>query len=119
MRSVTDDSAGRHDASQLAELLRCERELAELLSAAQAEARQRVDEARAAAKALEAETEASLGKEADRLRAGIRERTQARAREIRAEALEQVARFDRVTDEQIEALAEVAFRLLVRREDAS
>lgn len=118
MPRATDDSDSRRDASQLAELLECERELAELLSAARAQARQCVDEARAAAKALEAETEASLGKEADRLRAEIRERTQARAREIRAEARERAAGFDRVTDERVHTLAEVAFRRLIRREDA-
>lgn len=99
--------------SQFTELLECEQELGELLSRAQAEARQRVDEARAAASKAEADLEASLEGESDRLRARIREETQTRVRETLGEAHERAAGFDRISDEQVDLLATAAFRRLI------
>lgn len=119
MRSATHESDARRDGSQLAELLECERELAELLSAAHADARRRIDAARVAAKAMEADGEADLGVEADKLRTELRERTRGQVREIRAATRDQVGRFDRMTDEQVELLAGATFRRLIRLEDAS
>lgn len=111
---TTHDSESRRDKSELAELLECERQLAELMGVARADATRTIEEARAAASAQEADLEASLGMEADRLRAAVRERTQARVREIRAEAEAGVTRFDGITDEQITALADHALRILIR-----
>jgi len=107
---------GPTQASQLAELLECERELAELLAAAEAEAVRMVDEARAAAVADDAEVEASLEDEGERQRVRIREATQRRVRELRAEAGERVALFEGVSDGEVARLADDAFRRLVARE---
>lgn len=114
MRKPTRDSESRREESQLAQLLECERELAELMSLARADTVRQLDEARAAADAQQANLEASLGNEADQLRAAIRERTRARVREIHAEAQVLVTLFDRITDERVALLAEAAIRRLIR-----
>jgi vacuolar-type H+-ATPase subunit H len=105
--------------SQLAELLECERELDSRLRATQDEARRRVDEARAASSQAEAEMEAALEDEARRLRATIQSDAEARVREILDRSRERVARFQGVSDERVEALAESAFRRLIGIEDRS
>jgi vacuolar-type H+-ATPase subunit H len=101
------------DASQFTELLECERELGEQLSRAQAQARQRVDEARASSSRAEANLEALLEEESDRLRTRIREEAQIRVREILAQSHERAAGFDRISNEQVERLATAAFRRLI------
>ncbi len=101
------------DASQFTELLECERELGEQLSRAQAQARQRVDEAHASSSRAEADLEASLEEDSDRIRTRLREEAQIRIREIFAQAHERAARFDRISDEQVELLATAAFRRLI------
>lgn len=107
---------GPTQASQLAELVARERELADMLATAEAEAERTVEEARAAASAAEAEVEASLEDEGAHVRAQIRDATQRRARELQAEAEERVALFERVSDEDVERLADSAFRRLVAPE---
>lgn len=111
---MTHDSESRRDKTQLEELLECERHLTELMVEARVDAARRIEEARAAASAQEADLEASLGMEADRLRAAVRERTQASVREIRAEAEARVTGFDGITDEQVTRLADHALRILIR-----
>jgi hypothetical protein len=104
---------GPTQTSQLAELVACERELADLLAAAEAEGRAMVEEARASATAAEADIEAALEGEGERARADIREATQRKVRAIQVSAQELVARFERVSDEEAGRLADIAFRLLV------
>jgi hypothetical protein len=110
---------GPKHASRLAELVAREREFADMLATAEAEAERMVEEARAAALAADAEVEASLEDEGDRVRAKIREATQHRVRELQAEAEERAALFERVSDQNVERLADSAFRLLVTPEVGS
>ena len=100
-------------ASQLEELLACERELAELLAEARDDARRRVEEARALAARAEADLEEALEREAAQERASIREGVEARVREISGAARERVARLEAIPDDRVEHLAEAAFRRLV------
>jgi vacuolar-type H+-ATPase subunit E/Vma4 len=104
---------GPTQASQLAELLACERELAELLTAAEEEAWRLVQEARAVAATAAADIEASLGAEAERARSAIREATQRKVREIHGEARERAMAYEAVSDEEVARLGEVAFRALI------
>jgi hypothetical protein len=99
--------------SHLAELVDCERELAELQEAAEASAERMVAEARAASAAAEAEVEGTLEDEAARLRTEIREAAQRRVREVQADAEDKATSFDRVTDEEVARLAEIAFLRLL------
>jgi len=99
--------------SRLAELLACERELADLMTAAREEASRRVEEARAAASRAEAEVEASLADEAQRVRSEIQAESHARVRQLLARAGESVESFERIADTEAERLAESAFRRLL------
>jgi len=107
---------GPTQASQLDELVACERELADLLAAIEGEARRRVEEARVSAAAAEADVEASLDEEGANARTEIREATQRRLRAVQVEAQERVARFEQVSDEEVARLADAAFRRLVATE---
>lgn len=105
--------------SQLAELLACERELAESLAEAEAEARRLVEEARAEAAAAAADLEASLEDEAERERQRIREEAQTRVRATVSAARDQAARFETVGEARVAELAESAFRRLLSAEPSS
>lgn len=111
-----------HDAgpqSRLAELLECERDLADLMTLSREEARRRLDEARSEVERAEAELEASLEEEAERVRREVREASQARVHEILARAREQGGRFESLGDEEVERLAAAAFRRLLGAEERS
>ena len=103
--------------SRLAELLACERELADLMSATREDAKRRVEEARAAVTRAEAEVEASLADEAQRVRSEIGSESHLRVHDILARAAEEAALFERFSDEEVERLAESAFRRLLGRGD--
>jgi F0F1-type ATP synthase membrane subunit b/b' len=104
---------------ELADLLECERELAELHEQAREKARQRVARARAQAAQASAKMEASLDQEAERERTRIREELRTRIRTIHAEAAERATLFDNVSDERVEALADIAFHRLLSTEGRS
>lgn len=104
------------EASQLAELLACEQELAALLDEARRDARELVESARVDAERAAADLEASLEEEAEQERERIRTDAQARIRELVTGARERSERFEGLSDERVEALAEVAFRLLLSHE---
>lgn len=104
--------------SRLAELLACERELADLMRATREDARRRVEEARSAATRMEAELEASLTDEAQRVRSEIGSESHVHVRDILARAAKEAARFERLSDQEVERLAESAFQRLLGREDA-
>ena len=107
----------RHDgptrASQLEELLACERELAELLGEARDDARRRVEEARGLAARAEADLQEALEREAAQERASIREGVEARLQEISGTARERAASLEAISDDRVEHLAEAAFRRLI------
>jgi len=107
------------ESNELAELLACEFELAELLARTQEQGRHLVEEARAETGRAEVDMEASLEAESDRERARIREETQTSVREIWARARRRVAAFEGVPDERVERLAEAAFRRLIGAEDST
>ena len=109
----------KHEAApqgRLAELLDCERELAELLAGAREEALRRVADARADAERAEAELEASLEEESERVRREVREASQARVHEILGRAHGHAARFEGLSDESVQSLAASVFRRLLGRE---
>lgn len=109
----TERDRETHRASQLDELLGCERELAEALSAARKEARGIVDHARADAAAAAAELEASLESETARERQRAREEARSRIEALSADAGDRATRFHDIGDEEVERLAGLAFRRLV------
>lgn len=118
------DRGTEHDGSHaptgdLAALLECERELAELMAEAHEEAGRRVAEARAEVARAEATLEASLEEAGDRVRSEVRERAQERVRQVLSEAGERAAAFERVTDAEVERLADRAFRSLIGEEASS
>jgi vacuolar-type H+-ATPase subunit H len=104
--------------SRLAELLACERGLADLMKAAREDASLRVEAARAAASTSEAEVEAALEQEAQRVLSEVRSESQARVHQILSGAGASVARFERVSDDEVERLADAAFRRLLGPGDA-
>lgn len=109
-----------HDAEpqgRLAELLACERELADLMMVAREEARRRLDDMRSEVERAEADLEASLEEEAERVRREVREVSRARVHEILARAREQAARFESLGDEEVERLAAAALRRLLGAEE--
>ena len=106
-------SGESHQASRLTELLECERELAELTAAAREEASRRVEEARAEVARAEAEVEASLEAESERVRSEIRAASQARVHEILGRARERAARYEALPAPEVDRLVEVAFRRLL------
>jgi len=103
----------RTETGQLAELVRCERELEGLWVREVEEGRARVEAARATAAEAFGTLQASFEQEADRLRAGIREEAREQADRMLAEAAERAARFDGMSDEEIERLAQGTFRRLL------
>ena len=107
---------GPTQASQLAELVRCEQELADLLAEARVQAERMVAEARAAAAAAAADLEASLEDEAQRLRSTIREATQLSVRELQADAEHRASSFGGVSAADVQRLAGSAFRRLIGAE---
>jgi vacuolar-type H+-ATPase subunit H len=114
MSTRTGDAGDEaHQASGLAELLACERELDELMSAVRTDARRRVADALSQVAHAEAELEASLAEEAERARRELREETQARVRDVSSRARVRVTRFESVSDDEVARLAESAFRRLL------
>jgi hypothetical protein len=99
--------------SRLSELLECEQDLAELMAATREEGRRRVDEARADVARAEAELEASLEEESGRVRGEIGAAAQARVHELRSRARERAARYEGVSDQEVDRLAAAAFRRLL------
>jgi len=110
-------SDGSLEASQLTELLVCERELADLLTATRAEAERRVAEAREEAAGAEAELEASLADETRLARAQIRADTQGRLREIAQRARTRTELFDGLSEAEVDHLAGMMFRSLIGAEE--
>ena len=121
VRAVTENAQSpkpeRGGGSRLAELLACEQELAEQLAAARDEGRDLIERARREAALAEAELEASLEKASDRVRREIREASQARIHEVLRRARERAARYERLTDAEVERLAESALRRLIAAGD--
>jgi len=109
-KDTTSVSAG---ASQLAELLACERELAELLKAARDESARRIRDARASAAREMADLEVTLEGAALAIRSGIREEAQARVHEVLQGGRERAARHRAVPDAEIDRLAGLAFAILI------
>jgi vacuolar-type H+-ATPase subunit H len=105
----------REQTGRLADLLTCERELAELMAGVREEARRRVAGARDDATRAETELDASLAMEGERARREIDDEARARMRAVLDEAHAQVARFDAVSDSDVAALADVALRRLIGR----
>lgn len=99
--------------SRLAELLECERELAALLAATREDAHRLVEQALADAQRAEAELEASLEQAAEGVRREIAETSQARIHEVLRGARESAARFERLSDQDVERLAGAALRRLL------
>lgn len=100
-------------AGPLAALRTFERELAERLDAARAEAARVVDDARLDADREDADLEAALEHEADALRARTRAEAQSRVRDIASTARTRAARYDAVSDDVVERLADDAFVTLI------
>ena len=114
MRAESAQTRGEsHQPSRLTELLECERELAELTAAARKEADRRVEDARAEVALAEAELEASLEAESERVRSEIRAAAQARVHEILGRARERADRYASLSAPEVDRLAEVAFRRLL------
>lgn len=109
--SQRDPEAQR--ASQLDELLECERELARLLTAARSEAREIVERVRAEAIEAAAEVEASLASEAAGERQRAREESRSRIESVSAEARNHASRYDDLSDADVERLADFVFRRLL------
>lgn len=116
---TTDQRGEPQQASQLTELLACERELADLLQDTEIEARRMVEEARAEAGEAAADLEASLEEDSERERAHIKEETQARIRSLVSAAREQASRFDAIEDARVSELADSALARLLSREPPS
>jgi vacuolar-type H+-ATPase subunit H len=112
-RESTVETGGAGAAGPLAELRTFERDLAERLEAARTEAARIVDDARLDADRADADLEAALEREADELRARTRAEAQAHIREVTSAARTRAARYDSVSDETVERLADQAFRTLI------
>ncbi len=119
MKDASDPTHPSGEGDQLAELLACELELAQLLAETQQEARQLVEAARAESVRAEAEMDASLEREAESECLRIRQETQSSVREMSARVAARVAAFESVSRERVEQLAEAAFLRLVGEEDST
>ncbi len=113
MRDRDEALEGAMRTGQLAAIVECERDLADRLADARAEAAQMVEDARTAAQRAEAELEASLAREALDVRARLRQQTEQRVRDTLAAARARASRFDDVTEAEVDRLAGAAFRFLV------
>jgi hypothetical protein len=113
MQATDEIAHEKEQTGRLADLLACEKELAGLMARACDEARRRVDAARAEAERVATELDTSLAAEAERARREIDEGSRARVHATLADAEARAARFDRVSDAEVERLAASALRLLV------
>jgi vacuolar-type H+-ATPase subunit H len=113
MQRTRETTHGGGESGQLAELLACEREVAELMAAARVEAQRRVAEARSEADGAMAELLASLETTCEQARRELREESEKSIRDILTRAAAQADRFERVSEADIERLTASAFRRLV------
>ena len=113
----TGDRSHEHDLhGDLAELLACESELDRLLTETWGEAERRIEAARTGAAKAAADLERELEGEASKLRGAITAQADARVQAVLTESRKRRARFEGVSDEEVEALADSALRRLIAPE---